>query len=103
MPDINYLQLSLARGHKFESMSNSEGWDLVISYYKNLQADLTQRIFASSVPIVQFQSEVDEVRGVKKLLDSINYDLQVLNDQRQQPFEPVAIGGSEGTADLTIE
>lgn len=91
---MDYLQEQLTRAGKYEVMMNSEGWDLVMKSYTDKLSDLANRIFTSDGDISVFQHEVDEIRGLRKLLNDINHDIEVLHEQRQQPE-------STGTAEPT--
>lgn len=87
---MDYLQEQLTRASKYESMMNSEGWELVMKIYADKLSDLANRIFTSDGDISVFQHEVDEVRGLRKLLNDINHDIEVLNEQRQ-PAESAGV------------
>ena len=96
----DYLKESLTRGSLFEVMMNQDGWKLVQDYYLNRMAELTNRMFASDGDIVQFQHEVDEIRGLRKLFESIKYDVDVLNEQRTGTNQP--IGNTDQSTIATI-
>lgn len=83
----DYLKQSLERGNKFEAMMTTEGWKLVEAYYLNVQADLANRMFTSDQPAVDFQHELDEIRGLRKLMISITHDVDILNEQRRPTTE----------------
>jgi hypothetical protein len=78
---VDYLQEQLERGTKFEVMTHSDGWKLIEAYYTNLMADLANRIFTGDGDVSVFQHEVDEVRGLRKLIASISRDVDVLHEQ----------------------
>lgn len=85
----DYLQEQLERGTKFDIMVRSDGWKLIESYYTNLMADLANRMFTTDGDVSMFQHEVDEIRGLRKLISSIIRDIDVLHEQ-QRPTQPTA-------------
>lgn len=78
-------QEQLGRGEAFEEMVRSNGWKLIQGYYQNRVIAFTNGLLASDKDITEFNSERQELVGLKKLFSYINTDIEALKREVTKP------------------
>ena len=77
------LNESKARGEAFDMMIRSKGWEYVQAYYQNrIQSLANGLLMQADKPIADFENERRELIGLRKLLGTIDNDIENLKKKK---------------------
>lgn len=77
-------QETLDRAVKFESLTSTPGWELILSYVENQYRTFTNKAVLNGYKdISEFEKDRGIVLGLRGLIGSIQSDLEVLRNERR--------------------
>lgn len=76
---------TLEQAVAFEELVRTKGWDFVKAYYQTKVQGLATMILTSDKPMEEFESERQQVIGLRNLIGFIDDALNFLNDERKKP------------------
>lgn len=79
------LRDTLGRALEFDQIVNMPGWKRIEAYYQNKVQRFTTDVILSEKPLVEFEVERSEIKGIRGLLNSIQNDLEELKNERKAP------------------
>lgn len=79
-----FLDDALKRAGAYEELIRTKGWEYIKAYYESRVKALASGLLVSDRPIEEFDGERRELIGLRKLLGSIESDLNVLADFRKK-------------------
>jgi hypothetical protein len=80
------LEETCARGVAFEEIIHSKGWKLITGYYESLVKNFVNEVLLQDAkPISEFETQRREIIGLRKLMNQINDDVEVLKNERERP------------------
>lgn len=76
---------TLEQAVAFEELVRTKGWDFVKANYQTKVQGLATMILTSDKPMEEFESERQQVIGLRNLIGFIDDALNFLNDERKKP------------------
>ncbi len=78
------LNEACGRGVAFEEMIRTKGWEWVLAFYQAQIQSLANDLILSNDDISTFEGRRNEIKGLRKLIENINSDIQTLTNERSK-------------------
>lgn len=82
-----YLEEAIEQGSVLEDMVKHKGWKMILNNYQNELRVFINDLILNDKPITEFESKRQELKGLQKLIASIDNSIKVAQDERSKESE----------------
>lgn len=82
-----YLEEAVEQGSVLEDMTKHKGWKMILNNYQNELRLFINDLMLNDKPIAEFESKRQELKGLQKLIVSIDNSIKVAQDERSKESE----------------
>jgi len=82
-----YLKEAVEEGSVLEDMVKHKGWKMILSNYQNQLKTFVNDLMLSDKPIADFELKRQELKGLQKMIVSIDNSIKIAIDERKKQSE----------------
>lgn len=82
-----YLEEAVEEGSVLEDMVKHKGWKMILSNYQNQLKTFVNDLMLSDKPIVEFELKRQELKGLQKMIVSIDNSIKIAVDEHKKQSE----------------